>query len=98
MLQIIQGDVFEICVDLCQIEQALIEKVMFASKDLGAVREADHCGGSYRVRFEGRETLRFPPGFARYDLTVGFIDGECLTVVCNEKIEVLKKVNGRSDE
>lgn len=98
MLQIIQGDVFEICVDLCSIEPALIDKVVFASKDLGTERAAEKCNGNYRVRFEGRDTARFSSGFARYDLTVCFLDGESLTVRHDEKIEVLKKAGVRKNE
>lgn len=98
MLQIIQGDVFEICVDFCRIERTLIERVVFASKDLGAERDAEECNGNYRIRFEGGETTQFPSGFARYDLTVCFVDGECLTVRHDEKIEVLKKVGLRKNE
>lgn len=93
MLKIVQGDVFELHIDIRNVPLFLIKRVVFSSKDLGVEIPASFYDGRYDVRIEGEWTSKFEPGFVRYDITMFLTDGEKLTIVQNEKIEVLKKVN-----
>ena len=93
MLQIVQGDVFEVSFELCGIDRVAIEKVLFSSKNLGLSEEAVFAEDGYIVRLEGGRTANMPPGFSFYDLTIVFIDGQRLTAKRNEIVEVLKKEN-----
>ena len=98
MLKIIQGDVFEFSVCFGNVPLFAIQKVEFASKDLGVFQSAELYKGRYSVRIEGERTKCFSPGFARYDLTLTLVDGQKLTVCRNERIEVLEKVNEVKNE
>ncbi|MEG1882003.1 MAG: hypothetical protein RR207_05890 [Clostridia bacterium] len=93
MLQIIQGDIFELCIDICNIDPVAIEKVEFSSKDLGVQENVKLYKNRYTLRIAGEKTKSFKEGFVRYDLTITFIDKEVLTIKRNDKIEVLSKVN-----
>lgn len=93
MLQIIQGDIFELCIDIKDIDHSLIEKAMFSSKSLGLNETLEYYDGRFTIRIEGEHTKVFPIGFSGYDLTLTLLGGESLTIKHGEKIEVLKKVN-----
>jgi len=90
MLKIVKGDVFEFVVCV-KIDPVIIERVVFESKDLNLEHTAELENGIYRVRILGEETKKFPKGFARFDITATFIDGEKLTLKRNDKVEVLEK-------
>lgn len=93
MLQIIQGDVFELCIDIDGIDHNLIEKITFSSKSLGLNEPLQYYDGRFTIRIEGERTKVFPIGFSGYDLTLTLLGGESLTIKHGEKIEVLKKIN-----
>lgn len=91
MLHLVQGDIFEFCVAICNVDPYAIKRVDFSSKDLGLTTEAFFDDGVYRVRIPGEKTKNFPLGFARYDITITLIDNEQVTVKHNERVEVLGK-------
>ena len=93
MLQIVQGDIFEVSFELCGIDRVAIEKVVFSSKSLGISEAAVFAEDKHIVRLESDRTANIPPGFSFYDLTIVFIDGQRLTAKRNEIVEVLKKEN-----
>ena len=91
MLQIVQGDIFEVEFELCGIEHGSIDKVIFSSKKLSLTEIAEPSDDGYTVRIPSGRTAGLPPGFSFYDLTIVFIDGQRLTAQRNEIVEVLKK-------
>ena len=91
MLHVVQGDVFEFSITLCNVDFGLIEKVEFVSKRLAIAERAVLEDSTYQVRIPGEKTKTFPLGFAKYNVIVTFIDGEELTVRC-DKVEVLGRV------
>jgi len=91
MLHLVQGDVLEFCIAMCNVDPFAVKQVHFISKDLGVEVEAYWDNGVYRVRVQGEITQKFPVGFARYDVVVTLIDDEKVTVKLNEKMEVLKR-------
>jgi len=94
LLQIIQGDIFEVSFDICGVDRVGIDKVVFSSSDLKINEVTTLCNnGEYSVRIGSERTRMFPTGFAFYDLTIVFIDGQKLTAQRNEIVEVLKKEN-----
>lgn len=93
MLQIVQGDIFEINFELCEVDKTAIKKVVFSSKCLGITEDSELTEEGYRVRISGEYTAKLPSGFAFYDLTIVFIDGQQITAKRNDIVEVLKKEN-----
>lgn len=91
MLHVVQGDVFEFSITLCNVDFDLIEKVEFISKRLDVKERATLEDKTYQVRIPGERTKTFPLGFAKYNVIVTFIDGEELTVRY-DKVEVLGRV------
>ena len=79
LLQIIQGDIFEVSFDICGVDRVGIDKVVFLSSDLKINEVTTLCdNGEYSVRIGSERTRMFPAGFAFYDLTIIFIDGQKL--------------------
>ena len=56
MLQVVKGDVFEFGLSFGNVDPELIEKVVFACKELGIEEEADREEDEFRVRIPGEVT------------------------------------------
>lgn len=93
MLRAIQGDMFELEIKICGIDANLIENVWFSSKRLDITKSISNIGDNYFLRIESIITKKFQVGFADYDITVQLKDGQYLTVLHNECIEILQKQN-----
>ena len=98
MLQIIKGDVFEICVCLCEVPVVVVSRVVFTSKGLGIEEDAFIDNGHFHVRIPGERTKDLPTGIAKYDITVILTDGERMTVQRDTPIEVVNKTNEVSED
>ena len=88
MLQVVKGDVFEFGLSFGNVDPELIEKVVFACKELGIEEEEDE----FRVRIPGEVTKDFKTGFLKYDIIATLIDEQEVTLVHRQKIEVLERV------
>lgn len=93
MLRAIQGDIFELEIKICGIDANLIENVWFSSKRLDITKSISNIGDNYFLRIESIITKKFQVGFADYDITVQLKDGQYLTVLHKECIEILQKQN-----
>ena len=92
MLQVVKGDVFEFGLSFGNVDPELIEKVVFACKELGIEAEADREEAEFRVRIAGEVTRNFKTGFLKYDIIATLIDEQEVTLVHRQKIEVLERV------
>lgn len=92
MLKVVKGDVFEFGLSFGNVATELIEKVVFACKELGIEEEADREEDEFRVRIPGEVTKDFKTGFLKYDIIATLIDEQEVTLVHRQKIEVLERV------
>ena len=92
MLQVVKGDVFEFGLSFGNVDPELIEKVVFACKELGIEEEADREEDEFRVRIPGEVTKDLKTGFLKYDIIATLIDEQEVTLVHRQKIEVLERV------
>ena len=92
MLKVVKGDVFEFGLSFENVATELIEKVVFACKELGIEEEADREEDEFRVRIPGEVTKDFKTGFLKYDIIATLIDEQEVTLVHRQKIEVLERV------
>lgn len=92
MLQVVKGDVFEFGLSFGNVDPELIEKVVFACKELEIEEEADREEDEFRIRIVGEVTKDFKTGFLKYDIIATLIDEQEVTLVHRQKIEVLERV------
>lgn len=92
MLQVVKGDVLEFGISFGNIDSELIEKVVFACKELGVEETADREEDEFRIRIAGETTKNFKTGFLKYDLIATLVDEQEVTIVHRQKIEVLERV------
>ena len=90
MLKVVKGDVFEFGLSFENVATELIEKVVFACKELGI--EADREEDEFRIRIPGEVTKDFKTGFLKYDIIATLIDEQEVTLVHRQKLEVLERV------
>ena len=91
MLKVVKGDVFEFGLSFENVATELIEKVVFACKELGIEEEADREEDEFRIRILGEVTKDFKTGFLKYDIAT-LIDEQEVTLVHRQKLEVLERV------
>lgn len=92
MLQVVKGDVLEFGISFGNVDPELIEKVVFACKELGIEETADREEDEFRIRISGEVTKNFKSGFLKYDIIATLIDSQEVTIVHRQKIEVLERV------
>jgi hypothetical protein len=92
MLKVVKGDVFEFGLSFGNVATELIEKVVFACKELEIEEEADREEDEFRVRILGEVTRNFKTGFLKYDIIATLIDEQEVTLVHRQKLEVLERV------
>ena len=92
MLKVAKGDVFEFGLSFENVTTELIEKVVFACKELGIEEEADREEDEFRIRIPGEVTKDFKTGFLKYDIIATLIDEQEVTLVHRQKLEVLERV------
>ena len=92
MLKVVKGDVFEFGVSFGNVATELIEKVVFACKELGIEEEADREEDEFRVRIPGEVTRNFKTGFLKYDIIATLIDEQEVTLVHRQYLEVMERL------
>ena len=95
ILQMVQGDDFELTISVHGGEECEdIESIYFSSQDLNVSKKFQDIGdGLYYISFPCEETRQFIPKIANFDITIRFIDGETITALFQNKLEILRKGN-----
>ena len=89
MLKVVKGDVFEFGLSFENVATELIEKVVFACKELRIEEEADREEDALPIC---EVTKDFKTGFLKYDIIATLIDEQEVTLVHRQKLEVLERV------
>ena len=92
-LKLIQGDSFQVNVTLDNVDNLIIDSIIFSCSALGLCKKLEHDLNKWVFKLTSSETKNFPKFIGDYDLTIKFIDGNTTTVIYRNSIEVLPKTN-----
>lgn len=95
VIRLVQGDEFSLDLNIIggdEIQE--IEKMIFSCEEQEIIKECTKINDSlYYLQIPSEETKNFKPKIVSFDITLRFIDGEIVTAVFQNKLEVLKKRN-----
>ena len=95
VIRLVQGDEFSLDLNIIggdKIQE--IEKMIFSCEEQEIIKECTKINDSlYYLQIPSEETKNFKPKIVSFDITLRFIDGEIVTAVFQNKLEVLKKRN-----
>lgn len=94
-LEIIQGDSFDLEIELEDVDVLTVDKIIFSSVMLDVKYEAQWSdeANTYLVSITSKETSLFEPMKASYDITVFFVNDKVATAHYNGILLVKEKVN-----
>lgn len=94
-LEIIQGDTFDLEIELEDVDVLTIDKIIFSSATLNVKYEAQWSDEEnvYLVSLTAKDTAEFEPMKASYDITVLFVNNKVSTARYNGVLIVKEKVN-----
>lgn len=95
IIRLVQGDEFSLDLNIIggdEIQE--ITEVVFSCSEEHIVKHCTKINDSlYYLQISSEETKDFIPKIVSFDITLRFTDGETVTAIFQNKLEVLKKRN-----
>ncbi len=93
-IKIIQGDSYYADVEICGLsDQQMVEELIFSCEFLGICKELTGSGSQWVIEFTAEQTEGFRVGRGSFDITAVFNGASVNTVIYNNSIEILPKIN-----
>lgn len=93
-IKIIQGDSYYAEVEIVGLaDDQTIEQLYFSCNFLGICKELRGGGGEWELEMSAEETEAFKVGKGTFDLTAVFSGKSIATVIYNNSLEILPKIN-----
>ena len=95
VIRLVQGDELSFDLNVLGGDEILeIERMIFSCDEQEVIKDCTKLNDSlYYLQIPSEETKNFKPKIVSFDITLQFTDGEIVTVVFQNKLEVLKKRN-----